>query len=761
MYKRVKNIYTLAFVFVALLIVTSLYFTIQINILDINYSPEDLLNTSLKLKVADHQFFVKTPIILEENQAINKTFTFVLPEGIFRVSSIINQSGLTNDLVRFVDASTFTIITASIIDEGKATLTLSDNIYDITYNAEINSLDTSRYITIDFPQGENINLNYDISNLNCYKLGKIINDSYNLISSDMNYNSTADLNKDNIINSDDRDIWSINFENETYCEEKLIPLKNVDGCNLINDTIKLKSAELEILSNLKVIRDENTPINNTNYFILPGRLMRYSNSITDFFSNEQFNLQDLSLDNQIYKLTFFDSSQTFSDYFILDFPQTNNDIMKFNCSLSSFSCYNLLLLINSSKDSTCANSPYNPKADLNKDKTVNQTDILLWEHNLNETYCAGSLMSTINPCLCTPNWVQANTTCLNDAKITYYNDTNKCNQIPPANITAICDSDNNGIIGSLSGITSSNVNNLSFYIDNSILNSSNYTGTKTLEIKENTTTRVRFSYTFSSPLNLNNISIKKQAVGESKGYLIVKGISQSKTFYVDRINSSNSNICIKNSAVIDSAEDISSRCSQSLEYSISCPGSNSSFSCTLESNYFVVTGLQNSGVEEMNIISTSSTTTTGTTSGTSKVSCTPTWQCTDYSSCISGVKSRTCTDLKNCNNYTNIPTQTETCIPEICTPDIQCGDWLPEECPSNKTQTRVCTDNNNCQSPVTQKQSCRSETKSSKYIYLIIGIIVVIIIVITLILYFILKKNSGNNITIKDLQKPMFPPVNQ
>ena len=48
--------------------------------------------------------------------------------------------------------------------------------------------------------------------------------------------------------------------------------------------------------------------------------------------------------------------------------------------------------------------------------------------------------------------------------------------------------------------------------------------------------------------------------------------------------------------------------------------------------------------------------------GSSTGGCTPTWTCTQWSTCSNGLQTRTCTDLNNCGVITNKPSGTQSCI---------------------------------------------------------------------------------------------------
>lgn len=69
--------------------------------------------------------------------------------------------------------------------------------------------------------------------------------------------------------------------------------------------------------------------------------------------------------------------------------------------------------------------------------------------------------------------------------------------------------------------------------------------------------------------------------------------------------------------------------------------------------------------------------------------CTPDWQCNDWSTCAASQKSRTCTDSNNCGVATDKPTETQFC----CFSDWSCEPW--STC-SSGWKTRICTVTNNC-----------------------------------------------------------------
>jgi len=76
--------------------------------------------------------------------------------------------------------------------------------------------------------------------------------------------------------------------------------------------------------------------------------------------------------------------------------------------------------------------------------------------------------------------------------------------------------------------------------------------------------------------------------------------------------------------------------------------------------------------------------------------CTPIWVCGSWSTCSGNTQTRTCTDSNDCNSLGK-PSTSQSCtnpVPPTCTPNWQTGSW--SAC-SNSLQTRTVTDSNNCQ----------------------------------------------------------------
>ena len=331
---------------------------------------------------------------------------------------------------------------------------------------------------------------------------------------------------------------------------------------------------------------------------------------------------------------------------------------------------------------------------------------------------------------CTPNWTALNTSCISDdSKTQWYRDSNSCNNNTnrPLNQSFNCDFDSNGIIGNVSKVNSTF--DVNVYINNSLGNlSKSYSNIQKVEIKSDDQTIIEFNWNFSNPLNFKEIYLEKQLTG-SQGYLLIKNLKATKTVWVDKLLSNSTRLCIKNEE-INSVSAINSSCEGVNEVSLACPATSAEYTCTIEDDYFKVTGLTNSGIIELN-------------SGNSD--CTPNWNCTNWSICLENNQIRSCTDENNCNNISTIPPLNQECIiTPPCTPSWNCTSWQPSKCPENETQTRNCIDKNNCgletNKPSEEKSCTYTPEKNNLIIVIIIVIVIVIIGIIAIIAYLLLKK---------------------
>ena len=334
---------------------------------------------------------------------------------------------------------------------------------------------------------------------------------------------------------------------------------------------------------------------------------------------------------------------------------------------------------------------------------------------------------------CISNWTSINEQCkITETYNRWFNDTKRCliETSRPSNQTLDCDYDNNGIIGNLSNIDLSNIN-LDFKINESGLNlSKTYTSTQNIKILDGSKLKVQSSWNFATPLNLRNISIKKQPSSSNNGYLIINGIPASKTIYVDQKENSTNSVCVKNMK-INSINEIDSDCNGTSETLLSCPGSGGGYTCTLSNNTFTISGLTNSAVEEF----------LGPAPG-----CEPFFNCTGWSACINDNQNRTCKDLNTClpNKFEN-----QSCSvfppPPSCTEKWNCTNWQPSTCPKNETQTKSCTDINTCGTTDSKPNTIQTcEYKQNKICIIVILIIVLIglILIVAAIFVIYLIKNK-------------------
>ncbi|MBX4196127.1 hypothetical protein KW805_00890 [Candidatus Pacearchaeota archaeon] len=318
-------------------------------------------------------------------------------------------------------------------------------------------------------------------------------------------------------------------------------------------------------------------------------------------------------------------------------------------------------------------------------------------------------LSITEESLCTPSWVQLNTSCRSDETlIAWYNDTSSCSMQTgkPANVTLDCDYNNDSMIGNTTAIQG-NVN-LSMYVNGALFSfSSSQQGTKLIELRDGLIPRVLWNYSFSTPLNLRSVTIKKQTSG-ARGYVIVNGISAQKIIVVDKLNASSQNVCIKNKEISNISE-VSSDCSKSDETKVSCPGTSSPYSCTIINGTFVVSGLSNSAVEEYF-------------DSQIPVGCRVNWTCSPWAPCIDGTQKRACVDKSSCGTNISRPAEQQACS-AACVPEYtNCEQW-PDICPASGKKTRLCIDAKNCGGPSKEEtQDC--QYKNVKRTQIIISILV-------------------------------------
>lgn len=218
----------------------------------------------------------------------------------------------------------------------------------------------------------------------------------------------------------------------------------------------------------------------------------------------------------------------------------------------------------------------------------------------------------------------------------------------------------NCIIGFSQNITS---NFLAEFRVNGELDPPDFAGEGLFEFTDGTNNIVSFNFDCNlGKVYLNQVEITKNNESDSKGYVTISGINltaqnKTKTVYIDDIDNTTDAICIKDEEV-DSISEISSNCDGADEFSITCDNENGSvreydgrnYTCTRLNGTYKVEGLLHSGVVEYIYVAPSNPPSGG--GGSSRailITCTPNWQCTDWSSCQpNGKATRTCADLNNC-----------------------------------------------------------------------------------------------------------------
>jgi len=357
-----------------------------------------------------------------------------------------------------------------------------------------------------------------------------------------------------------------------------------------------------------------------------------------------------------------------------------------------------------------------PKKDIIID-IYNKSGFVIEKHNISwlsnsPTVNKTSLATTTD---CTPLWTAMNTSCdSSDKIIEYYIDSNDCNSTAdrPSNKTIFCDYNNNGIIGNKSKASATRIN-LGIRIEQDPLNlTTNYTGTKKVELENGNDTIVEFDWDFTSPLNIEQITIEKQSSSDSLGYLIINGLNVEKLVEVDRILNS-SQVCIKD-AEVSSIDEISEDCSNFDETLVNCPGAGSGYSCSISGSNFIIQGVEHSAIIEFG----------------SPTTCTPSWSCNIWQECKDSVQTRNCTDANKCNTTLNKPQTSRACT-EICNPIFSCEDW--SSCEDNE-QTRTCIDTRDCEPSYTETQECGKLSKTTKTILFIAFALFVLLFALAIIL---------------------------
>jgi len=212
------------------------------------------------------------------------------------------------------------------------------------------------------------------------------------------------------------------------------------------------------------------------------------------------------------------------------------------------------------------------------------------------------------------------------------------------------------LLGNVSFVDT-NIDNLTFRVENSTNTSQEFAGEKKIEFMANvineTTNQteavpiVEFNFTFANTtkLDLSNVTINEEIVvdpdtGEGVSVVVITGInltgqSETKTVRITRIDASKQKVCVKDKPVA-SVSEISSLCNGTEEMIIPCDGATyfGQYICNYDAdiNKFVVEGLNHTALSQTNS------------------TCTPSWSCDGWNTCQSnGIQSCTgWTDANSC-----------------------------------------------------------------------------------------------------------------
>ncbi len=116
------------------------------------------------------------------------------------------------------------------------------------------------------------------------------------------------------------------------------------------------------------------------------------------------------------------------------------------------------------------------------------------------------------------------------------------------------------------------------------------TGKKLLEVKN----------IHGNDAKLGQMAVKRSDENDTRSFMIISGLAldqnQTKTIYLERRDPTANGVCIRDTNGIASMEEILQRCT-----SIKCPGSDQNYTCTIDGDFFAVSGLRNTGVIETTV----------------------------------------------------------------------------------------------------------------------------------------------------------------
>lgn len=117
--------------------------------------------------------------------------------------------------------------------------------------------------------------------------------------------------------------------------------------------------------------------------------------------------------------------------------------------------------------------------------------------------------------------------------------------------------------------------------------------------------------------------------------------------------------------------------------------------------------------------------------------CTPSWNCSEWSNCTSGLQTKVCLDDNNCSVSDGKPEEEQTCEVVInnCEPYWDCSDWTPAVCSPDINQTRNCIDTNTCNSTDNLREEISVCPPKEPFNWYGLALIIVTLIVLILLIW--------------------------
>ncbi|MBM3247690.1 hypothetical protein FJZ17_04090, partial [Candidatus Pacearchaeota archaeon] len=137
--------------------------------------------------------------------------------------------------------------------------------------------------------------------------------------------------------------------------------------------------------------------------------------------------------------------------------------------------------------------------------------------------------------------------------------------------------------------------NFTIFIDSRIDPENDFYGSKKIEFNFSQSKIVEFFHNFSkNDLDLRLINIKKGISSVNRTFAIINSLNiSSKTLYLNRAQNNSNAVCIADRENLNNETDILLNCSI-----LPCPGSFGNYNCSIENNFFIISGLKHSGVLE-------------------------------------------------------------------------------------------------------------------------------------------------------------------